>query len=133
MPTAAHVRRLTGGASCVAFLSQCVAVLLVGAMLSVAGADDAHNVLTQVAPANKEYLVKLAKRVDESLARCFEVGSALCLGEEVLMGRAKERGLVAHWSFDKMYPIDESGNGNHIVDEVTAGPPSMGRHPWHSW
>ncbi|GBE59735.1 concanavalin A-like lectin glucanase family protein, putative [Babesia ovata] len=79
-----------------------------------------------VSPKSHTYLERLSKRVSESFSRCFEVGNAICLGNQVITTRAPERGLVAFWTFDKLYPIDESGYGNHIVDHVTAGPPSTG-------
>lgn len=79
-----------------------------------------------VSPSGQEQLLKLAKRVDESFTRCFEVGQAICLGQEVLTSGARQNGLVAHWSFDHIYPIDESGNGNHIIGPVVSGPSSSG-------
>lgn len=109
-----------------AVLLRCVRLMLTVWLLNPgAGACDAE-IIAGVTPINQDQMLKLAKRVDESFYRCFEVGSSLCLGGRVFTTRAIERGLVAHWSFDKIHPIDESGNGNHIINPVTAGPPSNG-------
>ncbi|ORM39673.1 uncharacterized protein BXIN_0111 [Babesia sp. Xinjiang] len=98
--------------------------LLIIALSSVSAEGTDVEVPTEVSSQASNHLLKLAKRIEESLARCFEVGDALCLGDQVIMSGAKQRGLVAHWTFDELYAIDESGNDNHIVDTVTAGPPS---------
>ncbi|KAK1442105.1 ookinete protein [Babesia gibsoni] len=107
-------------------ITQCVWALPVFFVLSAHVSANEVNVLAGVTPVTKDQLLKLERRVHESFSKCFQVGGAICLGESVLAPHATERGLVAHWNFDKLHPIDESGNGNHIITPVRAGPPSNG-------
>lgn len=48
----------------------------------------------------------------------------ICLskGDRVFLPDAKPNNLIAHWSFDDINPIDNSGNGNHAINTVEAGP-----------
>ncbi|GFE53699.1 concanavalin A-like lectin glucanase family protein, putative [Babesia ovis] len=102
---------------------QCVTVLLAAAFSSAEKEGSGFESLSDVTP---KHIVKLPKQAPDRFSRCFEVGEALCLGEQVMMPKSKQRGLIASWTFDAIEPLDESGNGNHIVDKVTAGPPSTG-------
>ena len=54
---------------------------------------------------------------------------AICLfdGKKVLLPDAVQQGLVGHWTFDEVKPIDSSGHGNHAEHAIAAGPGVMGR------
>ncbi|PHJ25478.1 concanavalin a-like lectin glucanase family protein [Cystoisospora suis] len=66
---------------------------------------------------------------DKIYSECFDVPNALCLGgtSQVLTSDAVPDGLAAWFRFDELYPIDESGNGNHMHRAPRAGPPHNGR------
>jgi len=48
----------------------------------------------------------------------------ICLynGDRVLLPSAVPKGLIGHWSFDEIRPLDTSGNKNHAVGVVKPGP-----------
>jgi hypothetical protein len=48
----------------------------------------------------------------------------ICLsnGDRVFLPAAQPKSLIAHWSFDDSKPLDDSGNNNHAVNSVKAGP-----------
>lgn len=48
----------------------------------------------------------------------------ICLfnGDRILLPNAKPEGLIGHWSFDEILPLDQSSNQNHAVGTLTAGP-----------
>eukprot|EP00928_Gymnodinium_smaydae_P063095 TRINITY_DN46778_c0_g1_i1.p1 TRINITY_DN46778_c0_g1~~TRINITY_DN46778_c0_g1_i1.p1 ORF type:complete len:477 (+),score=70.97 TRINITY_DN46778_c0_g1_i1:87-1433(+) len=87
------------------------------------------------APANEAAL--------DPLAECFEVPRSICLsrgvagsatgGGVVMRPTATPPGLVLWYQFDKALPVDDSGNGRHLLDAtgvlapVNVGPGVMGR------
>ena len=54
---------------------------------------------------------------------------AICLfdGKKVLLPDAVQQGLVGHWTFDEVKPIDSSGRSNHAMHSIAAGPGVLGR------
>ncbi|UKK00181.2 hypothetical protein MACK_000251 [Theileria orientalis] len=71
-------------------------------------------------------LMDLAKLFDKSLFNSFQISNSVCLGENVIISQLSVKGLVGYWSFDTLYPLDESGNGNHFYTPTYSGPPSNG-------
>lgn len=71
-------------------------------------------------------LERLHNCTNISLSNFLQVNNALCLDQQIILPNNKVRNLVGYWTFDRLYPVDESGNGNHINTEVTYGPPSNG-------
>ncbi|BAM38767.1 uncharacterized protein TOT_010000234 [Theileria orientalis strain Shintoku] len=71
-------------------------------------------------------LMDLAKMFDKSLFNSFQISNSVCLGENVIISQLGVKGLVGYWNFDKLYPVDESGNGNHFYTPTYSGPPSNG-------
>jgi hypothetical protein len=55
--------------------------------------------------------------------------NAICLfdGQKVLLPDSVPDGLVGHWTFDEVKPIDSSGRGNHGEHSIAAGPGVMGQ------
>lgn len=60
-----------------------------------------------------------------SLSECELITDGpICLfnGDRVFLPAAKPKNLIAHWSFDDSKPLDASGNNNHAINNVKAGP-----------
>lgn len=60
-----------------------------------------------------------------SLSECELITDGpICLfnGDRVFLPAAKPKNLLGHWSFDDSKPLDNSGNNNHAVHSVKAGP-----------
>ncbi|KAK2197228.1 Concanavalin A-like lectin-glucanase domain superfamily [Babesia duncani] len=100
--------------------------------------DSNATVNAQVASDNNLGSSNFAKmvKVNFGFNKSLEITNALCLGlsfiqqniflgSSVLLEAPNDNGLVGFWSFDHLYPLDESGNSNHIIGPVTAGPPSQ--------
>jgi hypothetical protein len=70
-------------------------------------------------PLSKEYLQKF------SVSECDMVSEgSICLfdGERVLLPNAAPSGCLGYWNFDDIRPLDSSGNNNHALRKVDAGP-----------
>lgn len=101
----------------VAFL--CVASLVAG----LAVAQNATKLRPQVAGA-------VDRTPAFSKEECDIVApGAICLfdGKKVLLPDAVQKGLVGHWTFDEVKPIDSSGRSNHAMHSIAAGPGVLGR------
>jgi hypothetical protein len=101
----------------VAFL--CVASLVAG----LAVAQNATKLRPQVAGA-------VDRTPAFSKEECDIVApGAICLfdGKKVLLPDAVQKGLVGHWTFDEVKPIDSSGRSNHAMHSIPAGPGVLGR------
>nr|BAN64940.1 membrane protein, putative [Babesia bovis] len=105
---------------------RCVALLISAVAVLADEEPEGVQKLTDVVPESHDRLKQLSQQMLQRFHNCFEVGQALCLGEHVIKSTANQQGLVGHWTFDLIEPVDESGNGNHILDTVDAGPPSTG-------
>lgn len=53
---------------------------------------------------------------------------AICLfnGRKIVMPDAAPQGLVGRWTFDEVKVIDSSGNANHAIHSIPAGPGAFG-------
>ncbi|AFZ80352.1 hypothetical protein BEWA_032050 [Theileria equi strain WA] len=118
-------------------LLKCVPVLLHLYTCSFLDAFDIDVVKRDYATVESN-LERLQESANISLSNLMHVNNALCLGKwqlytltiladkSILLPNNKVDGLVGYWTFDRLHPIDESGNGNHINTQVTYGPPSNG-------
>jgi len=79
------------------------------------------HVLAILAITAEETLMEMQCDVDTS--------GPICLGgqEQLLLPNALQGGLIGFWNFDKSQPIDVSGNRNHGVGTIQAGPSMAGQ------
>ncbi|KFH05208.1 concanavalin A-like lectin/glucanase family protein [Toxoplasma gondii VAND] len=66
---------------------------------------------------------------DRIYDKCFSVPNALCLGgtSQIITANAVPEGLSAWFTFDEIYPVDQTGNGNHMHRAPRSGPPHNGK------
>lgn len=78
--------------------------------------------------------------LDTFLRTCMNVPAAICLDEasQVITPTAPSQRLVAYWSFDRLFAVDESGGRTHFHPGFRPGPPVWGSgasaylHPEHA-
>eukprot|EP00921_Rhytidocystis_pertsovi_P024918 GHVQ01040119.1.p2 GENE.GHVQ01040119.1~~GHVQ01040119.1.p2 ORF type:complete len:130 (+),score=7.39 GHVQ01040119.1:486-875(+) len=65
---------------------------------------------------------------DNAFSDCFRVPHNLCIGgtSEVIEATKSPDDLIGWWTFDDIYPIDKSGNHNHMHPAIRSGPAPAG-------
>ncbi len=65
------------------------------------------------------------KQKQFSLSECDMITDGpICLlnGDRIFLPSAKPKNLIGYWSFDETTIMDDSGNNNHAINEIKAGP-----------
>ncbi|XP_954475.1 uncharacterized protein TA19635 [Theileria annulata] len=106
-------------------LSKCVILLLFLHNRISQSNDDIQKLKNDIMVMDSN-VQDLANVLDKSLYNSFQIYDSVCLGGNVMTSGIKTKGLVGYWTFDKLYPVDETGNGNHFYSPVVSGPPSNG-------
>ncbi|EAN33494.2 Concanavalin A-like lectin/glucanases superfamily protein [Theileria parva strain Muguga] len=106
-------------------LSKCVTLLLLLYSRVSQSSDDIQKLKNDIMVMDSN-VHDLARVLDKSLYNSFQISDSVCLGENVMTSGIKAKGLAGYWTFDKLYPVDETGNGNHFYSPVVSGPPSNG-------
>ncbi|CBZ55752.1 conserved hypothetical protein [Neospora caninum Liverpool] len=102
-----------------------------GMMMALTGVETA-SLPGNVIEGSRDFVLK-AKTVlnfaDRIYDKCFSVPNSLCLGgtSQIITANAVPEGLSAWFTFDEIYPVDQSGNGNHMHRAPRAGPPHNGK------
>ncbi|PFH37478.1 hypothetical protein BESB_039360 [Besnoitia besnoiti] len=98
---------------------------MISAQSDIAGlpgdiAEEARDVALRA-----ETILNFADRIYD---KCFTVPNAVCLGgtSQIITAPFIPDGLSAWFTFDQVYPVDQSGNGNHMHRAPRAGPPHNG-------
>lgn len=66
--------------------------------------------------------------IDESLFSINEcdmiTDGPICLsnGDRIFLPYSVKKGLIGYWNFDEEKPLDQSGNRNHAIGKIDAGP-----------
>ena len=82
--------------------------------------DNSTNTLAQCNnPLPKEFLQKFSSSECDMISE-----GSICLfnGERVILPFSVPKGCIGYWNFDEIRPLDKSGNNNHALRKVNAGP-----------
>jgi len=82
-------------------------------------ANDTVSIAQCTNPLAKEYVTQFSSSECDMLSE-----GPICLfnGERVILPFAVPKGCIGYWNFDDIRPLDNSGNTNHALGMIGAGP-----------